>query len=260
MILYRYYIDVEISEEIIRGFSSPETVATEMGSVDLDRELLRERLWYADNERFADSKGVSNAVKAGRLVRVDPDENIQLIRRFRNPDLHETYPPYLTPNALGAFYSTGRIWRIGANVLGIDPRIRLSATSFVRSQQYQDRLVLAGKFAVKDSTHVSGNAFDIDLGGYSYHDPDLEREIVVSLREPAAQQTIASAFEHDLGVKPSDEPLRLGPEHFDARVPEALVYVLERIYETGRLNFLIEMAGTPNCVVHIAPSPKFMNN
>ncbi len=149
----------------------------------------------------------------------------------------------------------GRTWRLAANTKGVDPRIRLAATSFVRTDEYEEELIAAGKFAVQRSTHGSGNSFDVDYCGYSYWDASLQREVVVSLRPPDAQLAIASAFERDLGVTRTDEPLRLGPEHFDERVPACIDFVVERLYLNNRLNFVLEMANTPNGAMHITPSP-----
>ncbi len=241
------------SRDIMAGFSKPEDVRDGMKGINQALEL--ERQWYADAPRFADNQAVERAVGSGALVLVTYDDNVQPIRRFRNPELRDTYPPYLTPNGLQGLRALGRTWRLAANEVGVDPRIKLAATSFVRTDEYEEELIAAGKFAVRRSTHGSGNSFDIDYCGYSYWDAGLHREVVVSLRPPVEQLTIASAFERDLGVTRTDEPLRLGPEHFDERVPACLDFVVERLYGNNLLNFVLEMANTPNGVMHITPSP-----
>jgi hypothetical protein len=233
---------------VVKGFSTDQEVQS--GMVGLDDALAPERDWYAEAPRFADHLAIIGAVAAGALVEVTPDANVKPIGRFRNSELCGIYPPYLTPNALLCMQGVGRAWRSVADAVGVPDSVRLAATSLTRSQEYQDGLVRAGKFAVKDSTHVTGNAFDIDLGGYSEDLAD-GTEVLTSLRPPARQKPIAEALQ--AGLKRNVyEPVRLGPEYYDPRVTDALLYVVAILHEQGFLNAVPEMTSTVNGVLHIA--------
>lgn len=240
------------SATIMTGLSRREDVI--VGMKGLDEQLRREREWYRDAPRLKDDAALVGAVATGRLVRVEANQDIQLIGRFRNPALHTMYPPYLSVRAKKTLHLLGRTWRQAANLLDVPLEVRLSATSFTRHDEYQAELVAAGKFAVADSTHVTGEAFDIDLGGYFLQLAD-GREAVVSLREVADQEIIAQAFEDELSVDRYD-PVRLGPDHYDHRVSEALFYAAELLHDSGVLNAVIEMPDTPNRVLHTAPAPE----
>lgn len=242
-----------ISDTVIKGFSSPQAVA--LGMVGADEVLAREREWYGDAERLQDAAAIVAARACGKLVEVESvsNENFRLIGRFRNSDLHTNYPRLLTPNAAQSLLIMAGLWRQEADKLAVPRSVHLSVTSLARHQEYQNILVEFGKFAVPDSTHVTGNAFDFDLGGY-YMDLEDGREACVALRQPKEQIKIADAFECDLGVARYN-PVRLGPEHFDTRVPQALMIARRVLYDEEYINALIEMPETVNCTLHVAAAP-----
>ena len=235
----------------MQGFSDARAVQKELGGVDV--LLERERSWFEHAPRFSDAAAITEAVVDGRLVPFTGDTNMSVVRRFRNPALNEQYPPYLTPNAEASLRGLGRIWRLVANEIGVPQEVRLAVTSLVRSQAYQNHLVAEGKLAVPDSTHVTGNAYDIDLGGY-YIDLEDGREATVSLREIDPQQEIAAAFGHDLAVK-RDDPVRLGPEQYTPEPTQALLYVASILHQHQFINRVVELSHTPNRVLHIAAAP-----
>lgn len=240
-----------VSSTVLKGFSQSHEVAE--GMEGIDAALARERKWYRGAQRYQDNAAIAGGLATGALVRVVPDENLQLIRRFRNPTLEATFPPYLTPLALDALQGLGRAWRVAANKLSVPSSVRLSVTSLTRTEEYQAELVASGKFAVSDSTHVTGNAFDIDLGGY-YVDLGDGKEMVVSLREPQDQAKIAQAFQDELGVVRVD-PIRLGAKHYNPEVTGALLYVASALHTNEIINTVIEMPNTPNRVLHTVPRP-----
>lgn len=243
---------MKFSPTIIEGFSDRATIEKDLANID--ENLARERQWYSQAFRFQDHQAALGGLASNKLVSVQGDDNFRLIRRLRNTDLDHIYPPLLTPSAAESLKDIGDLWRKSVTELGVPAEVKLSVTSLLRSQEYQDKIVASGKLAVSDSTHVTGNAFDIDLGGY-YVDLGYGREATVSLRHPVDQQNIASAFSLDLGVGGEEPHLRQGPEHFLPAVPEALKTVLFAMHDHGLINSFVEMDGTPNATVHVAPSP-----
>ncbi len=241
-----------VSATVLNGFSDPEVVRQGLAGIGTGLEI--EQGWYGNAYRYQNQADIQAGIARGDLVRVVADENLRPIGRFRNPELENTYPPYLTSAALACAQLVGRMWRREANNLRVPRNVVLSCTSFVRHEGYQAQLVAAGKYAVSKSIHPIGNALDIDLGGY-YMDRD-DTEVVVSLREPKAQLNIATAMAEDYGVERYDPP-RLGPAHFNELVPKALKIALDRLQDEGALAWLNEMPGTANNVAHIAAAPDF---
>lgn len=244
---------MKVSDEAIAGFSNPEEVCVGLQTIDID--LRRERDWYGAMAHYADQKAIQTASETGELVRVNADDNFQIIGRFRHDNPELPYQPYLTHSALHMLHVMGRYWRHAARSRGIADGVRLAVTSMVRSQEYQDELVRAGKFAVPDSTHMTGNAFDIDLGGY-YNALEDGREATVSLRSPATQSKIGKALVRDLGLEPYN-PVRFGPESFEPEVTEAVMRVAEGLHQLGVINRVIEMPESANRVLHVAVSPSW---
>lgn len=240
---------------VIKGFSKEVDVKRELPK--LESALERERKWYAEAPRFHTLSDILGAVASETLVRVGIDANIKPTRRFRNPELENIFTPFMTPRAYEIYELIGKKWREELNKLPknqASSNIRLSSTSFVRSQDYQDALVEQGKLAVPDSTHVTGNAFDIDLGGY-YLDLIAGGEAAISLRNPSKQLTIADDLAKLSGVREFD-PIRLGPNYFRPEITEALLSVALEMHKEGQINAVPELMDTPNRVLHIAVSPE----
>jgi hypothetical protein len=244
---------MKVSGLVMEGFSRREDVEKDMPM--LDGRLALERSWYESAYRYPTNWDILRDAEAGKLTKVVGDENIKPPMRFLNHDLHHVYPPYLLPYAAETLQILGRLWREEANTLGVHPDIRLSVTSLTRSEAYQKELVAKGKLAVLDSTHLTGATFDLDLGGYRIVNFFEGRDAVVSLREPARQETIAAAFKTDYGAASADAPIRLGPEMFDHAVPQALMAAATILYEGGLINMVPEMVDTPNCALHISVAP-----
>lgn len=149
---------------ILQGFSQPADVAAAIGTMDQDLEV--ERGWYADTPGFGTLRDIVAAYRAGELQYIRPDPNMRPNTRFMNPQLNYRHVPLLTPNAATVLHVFGAEWRKAAQTLGVNTDIRLAVTSMTRTAIYQQELVDAGKYASDThSTHVVGNAFDIDLGG-----------------------------------------------------------------------------------------------
>ncbi len=241
-----------VSQTVLEGFSLAEDV--EADKVHIDELLDMERAWYADTPRYPDNDAILNAAAAGELVFIGTDENVRPVKRFRNPDLHYTYPPYLAPHAAATLGALGMLWRIEATKLGIHPDVRLAVTSLTRSREYQKVIVTAGKLGVLDSTHQTGGTFDFDLQGYSVINFSGTRDAVVSTRKPAKQETIAEAFETDYRIR-RDDPIRLGPEWFMPEVPRALLTAAQIMFDHGCISMVPEMVGTKNSALHVAAIP-----
>jgi hypothetical protein len=241
------------SSIIVQGFSKPDEVKA--GMVGSDVGLATERAWYKDAERFQTYSDVLAAVACAKLVPIEADGNIQLSGRLhsKNPDVEKDFPAYLTPHAAQNMTELGHRWREVADGMGVPETVRLAATSLVRTQVRQDLIVASGKFAVPDSTHVAGGAYDFDLAGY-YQRLSDGREAAVSLRPVAPQLTIAEAFGSEYGIT-DNPPVRLGPEHYDHRVTAALLIARKQMLQEGSLAGLVEMPTTLNTSLHVAAAP-----
>lgn len=237
---------------ILHGFSQPTDVAAAIGTMDQD--LAVERGWYADTLGFGTLRDIAAAYRAGELQYIRPDPNMRPNTRFMNPQLHDRYVPLLTPNAATVLHVFGAEWRKAAQTLGVNTDIRLAVTSMTRTAIYQQELVDAGKYASdRQSTHVVGNAFDIDLGGY-YQGPEIGLR-AVSMRSVERQEEIANAFIGGLGVR-QYAILRLGAEHYDPRVEQATYLAQKVLEDQGLIKGLIEMPDTPNRCLHVAVAPE----
>ncbi|HVS58834.1 MAG TPA: hypothetical protein VHD60_03825, partial [Candidatus Saccharimonadales bacterium] len=112
----------------------------------LSAQLALELAWHADAPRFQTDDEIRTAAAAGRLIEFTSTDNLARIRGY---DKHKDEPgrtPYLTHGAHAVAGLFGEIWRRTLQgEFGIDdPTLRLSITSMVRSQTYQDRLVQDG--------------------------------------------------------------------------------------------------------------------
>lgn len=246
--------ELVVSKTVLNGFSDRQIVIE--GMQDIDEELALERAWHRDSVRYPTNDMIRICAGTGELARVRGDRNIGLIMRFRNPELHDTYPPYLQPRAAATLRLLGIVWRQEADMAGIPSTVRLAATSFTRSQEYQNQLVSAGKFAVSNSTHMTGYTFDLDLSGYFMDSAETGQEMSITMRPPAVNNTIANAFRSDYG-RNDPAPIRLGPEHFDQAVPDTLLTAAGILFRQGLINMVPEMFGTPNSALHISTPPVY---
>lgn len=239
------------SPVVLAGNSQLNAVQADMPRV---RALLeREMRWYSGVPRLEDTAAIESAVAVSDLLHVPDDDNIRLIGRFQNPDLHSLYPPYLAPYALLALQRLGHEWRARADILGVPAEARLAVTSLVRSADYQRQLVEGGKLAVPDSTHGTGGTFDIDSSGYFMLDDD-GRPLSVSMRDPRHAERISREFREVMGAEQVDVR-HIGPDVYDPRVAKALGQAAQYLGGKGIVNYVPEMPGTDNSVAHIAVAP-----
>ena len=74
---------------------------TDPKELEQAKELQKvEVLWHENSHRFKTDKEIIEAAEHGKLKKVIPTKNYRPIYRLINPELHETYPPYLQKKAL----------------------------------------------------------------------------------------------------------------------------------------------------------------
>jgi uncharacterized protein YcbK (DUF882 family) len=227
---------------------------TEFELAVMDRALYRERQWYQDAARFQTKKDIKSAIKKRELILVEASKDLKPIARF-NASL-DGYTPYLTRNAYRASKAFGSLWRmVLAREYNIkDPSLRLAITSMVRTQKYQNILVENGRFAAADSTHCTGNAFDVDISGYYSIQSKNQAISHVDPRRRAASAKIGQLIAQKVG-----EPLlhQAQSDHYDHRITEAALLAAEVLHEEEAINLIHEFKDTPNACLHIAVSPDF---
>lgn len=236
-------------------------VATAEQRAALAQQTARETAWYADYDRFMTDADIYKAAPEpgrhiGRLAFVAVDENVAPTARLRNP-LNEKYPSFLLPEAFVVHKAIGRMWRKRVLEHGVeDDRIRLAATSLVRSQANQDILVAdPRKLASPDSTHCVGVAEDYDQAGYYWFSPDGRL-----LKVPHPERSVRQAVEigEELGSDPDKyvPPTDIAPVPFDHRVNDALAELLDELHKEERINTILEFPWTINQCSHVAPNPE----
>ncbi len=238
------------NKQLLPSLASPSK--TEYDSMDL--ALQREREWYKDSPRYLVKKDIKRAIRNNELVHLRESEDLKPIARFNTS--MDGFTPYLTPEALRAAKAFGYLWRvIMEEQYGIvDPALKLAVTSMVRTQKYQDKLVASGRFASPDSTHCTGNAFDIDVSGY-YSLVDNDTAIShVDPRRKAAGQRIGSLIAQSLGETFNAES---HGGSYDKRVTESAIWTAEVLFEEYEINRVHEFKDSPNACLHIAVNPDY---
>lgn len=220
----------------------------------MDRALYRERQWYEDTPRFLTNKNIQSAIKKRELRLIDETKDLRPIARF-NASV-EGFTPYLTSNAKRASKAFGSLWRVMLEKeYGIvNPSLRLAVTSMVRTQKYQDTLVKNGRFASPDSTHCTGNAFDIDLSGYYVHESDVQVVSHVDPRRRKASQKIGTLIARQLGETYNSKSIT---DHYDERITHAALLAAEVMYEEKSINMIHEFKDTPHACLHVAVNPNY---
>ena len=221
---------------------------------EMDRALYRERQWYQDAPRFETKKQIKTAIKKRNLVFLNETKDLKPIARF-NASM-DGYTPYLTPHALRAAKAFGGLWRIilEREYKIVDQDLRLAVTSMVRTQKYQDTLVASGRFASPDSTHCTGNAFDIDVSGY-YSIASKDQAIShVDPRRRAASKKIGHLIAEQMG---QSFDAKTQSKEYDPRITQAALLAAEVMYEEDSINMIHEFKSTPNACLHIAVNPTY---
>ena len=226
-------------------------VATAQEKAALHELTRQERDWYSEHERFATDLDISRAAKVGTLAFVGVNRDIAPIARLRNRAKNLEFPPYLIPNSLNAYRAYGRMWRREIQEQGIDDdRLRLSATSFVRSEEKQ--AVIAKdptKLAEAESTHCAGGPWDTDAWEYYWLDDEHGlMKVTTRQRDPETVEEIASM----LGTTPTP----VAPVPHNPEVVRAAIVVADRLHHAGLVNRILEFAGSPNQCLHMAPNPE----
>jgi hypothetical protein len=217
----------------------------------------REREWLKDSEKYESFTAIKDAITRGNLVEILPTTNYRPTMRFFNPKLFSVgYIPYLAPEAAIALDTIAAYWRYNVDELDLNlpyDEIRLSVTSFVRSNRHQRALIDAGKLAVEGSSHTAGLAFDIDASGY-YAIDEHGKVISVSQRPSDYATTIAQAMQQEAGVD-IVEPQLSPHDWYDERVTQAL-YKAARLWQ-GCVNVVDESPGSLSSVVHVGVNPNY---
>lgn len=223
--------------------------------VSVTQATQRERDWYQSHTRFLTDTQITVYASRGELHKVTPDSNVVPTARFRNPDLHFRFPPYLLPDSLLAYRAVGWLWRQRLADDGIPrPDVRLAGTSFARSQMYQADLIEAGALATLMSTHCVGAAFDLDASGYYVFTPDSGLESVAHPDRAGSLKLVAShlgdrSLANSFATRESAEP-------YDERITNQLIRAVTDLHDAGMLNRVVEFPGTHNQCVHLAPNPE----
>lgn len=207
-----------------------------------------EREWYKEVTPFASYEHINAAVIAGKLTKVEPARDYLPILRFRNPDLHETYPPFLKLKTKRLLDEVTSRWRTLALKKGINERIRLAISALVMSESYRNKLLQSDKLAIDKGPHVLGEAFDIDGCGYYLGD------IPINPR-PKTQGEWDAAFAH-MGVS-IPRPDFDSYSKYDPKVHETLKRILDIMMTEGKLHYVLEFPETTNASFHICRHPDY---
>ena len=215
---------------------------------DMQDETKVERDWYRGAPRFLKDDDIVKAVVSGALVKIEQSDNILPTMRYRNPELHTIYPPYLTPKSAELLRDIGTMWRARCDELGIDKNIRLALTSMSRTVEYQEKIIASGKLAQPDSPHTNGEAFDIDGSGYYVGD--------VAVNNRAHEKSSFRNAFADIANPGQDSP-EFRPDLYDPMVISVLIEVLNELKKEGRIHYLEEFPGTNNECYHVCRNPNW---
>lgn len=228
-------------------------ISTTKVSYDHLRSVLSEneieRGWYKNRPGYNSIEQIKADVETGKLVKVEENSNTRPIMRLRNPDLADTFPPYLTQGAAKVLDEAGEEWRRAMDREGFDKTIRIAITSLIRTLEYQADLVKAGKLADPQSVHTRGGAFDLDASGYYLVDTPINPR-------SGLQSSFKKVFKEMGAALPAG---RFGDERlYKPRVHELLKTVLETMKADGKLHFVHEFPGTGNDVFHVCHNPEYL--
>lgn len=212
-------------------------------------ETAIERSWYESRPSFQNDDSIERAVKSGKLQKIIAGSNYLPILRFRNPKLHEQYPPYLTRETAALLNEICAEWRKRCTKAGLSGDIRLAITSLTRTAEYQERLIKTGKIAQPDSPHTRGEAFDIDGSGY------YEKATPINARRDEHSAYHRAFSKLDAAVT--------NPEYgdyskYNPRVHKILHEVLEDMKAMDKLHYLHEYPGTQYACFHVCRNPLYV--
>ena len=164
---------------VYRDFSESEFSA-ELKRVESATEVERQWIEDAGLTTYRNDEQIMEGVEAGKLERVLGSRAFDLIERLklwgdeRSDPNHEFHysPPFLRPRALNLLEHITIEWQQEAG-----DNSKLSVTSLIRSDEYQDRLrtrdkklTIASEGLI--SSHQAGIAFDIDGCGLIIKDEE----------------------------------------------------------------------------------------
>lgn len=236
--------------EILPSLATP----TERERASLTGKLQRERGWYHDAPRFMNLGEIAAARAVGDLVELDNDERIQRIRRFESGV--EGFIPLLTERAYRAAQDLAELWQQHLPDMTESQRtvLRMAVTSMVRPQDYQDLIAEnSQKLAAPDSTHCTGNAFDVDVSAYYHVDQRGGVSSVSDHRRHEGQRRIGRQLDQEIGGL-SATPLMDG---YSSSVTMAILQAARDMHEDGAINLVEEFSDTENACLHIAVNPDY---
>lgn len=223
--------------------------------------LQRELDWHQSSARFQTNDDVSEAFMEGRLIRVTPTDHFRPIARLLNPDLQETYPPFLTKKALKELKKVTKSWHKLVNKLDKQYKdLRVPVTSLTRSQKYQNGLVKLGKFATPHSTHCTGYTFDLDASSYYLKQEDGTFKSVPDPRRNTGQtKKIIGNISKNIREIAKDNQAKFhttqSSANYNQEITDLLIEAVKKRAKRGQINYVIEFKGTPNRVVHVCVKP-----
>lgn len=229
---------------------------------NLDSALERERAWYSESPRFKDERDLTAAIASGDLVQVHQSPHSRPVARFYKGGV-PGFDPFLSERAWRLLHDFTDRWYDRLIDLQEDQRpviidlasVRLAVTSMVRHQEYQNALVAGGRLASPDSTHCTGNAFDIDASGYYLVESNGRAVSCVDERRRAASTRIGELLANSLGAMP--ETLSPRDSQYFPGVTQAAIDVAKSFHAEGAINLVEEFAGTENACLHIAVNPEY---
>lgn len=222
----------------------------DQGEYERAMEITKvERDWYAGKTPYQDDEAVEEGIANGALVKVAGSPNYLPIMRFRNPDLHQKYPPYLSKNAKALLDEVGSAWREKMDARGKPKEIRLALTSMVRNFEYQEELLKAGRFAQENSPHTFGEAFDLDSAGYYVGENPMNPRLAVKEQFEQGFQELSKRL----------KPKELADlKQYDPEITLLLLEVLTQKGYEGKLHYIVEFAGTENEIYHVCRNPAYV--
>ena len=231
-------------------------VAPEWEKRELASHTQLEEEWYQSYKRYETNEDILSAARIGELVIVSPDKNIQPIARLRNPELRDSFPPYILPHSRKFLRYLGREWKkeVKESSIANAEIYRLSLTSLARSEEMQAAIVAQEeKLANPRSTHCVGAAFDIDASGY--YVIDREKGLMAAAHPGRNKKTVKKISQLLKGRVSPTERQPLPRAEYQYEITEALVKTARRLHDMGLVNAIVEYEGTANQCVHMAPNP-----
>jgi hypothetical protein len=202
---------------------------------ELPLQLARELEWNRDTPHYQTDDEIHAAVAAGTLTEFINSPDLARVKRYIKDGWGFT--PFLSASAHQAADLFAMEWRetLEQRFGLIVPEVRLAITSMVRAQDYQEALVESGRLAWPESTHPTGNTFDVDNSGYYVvgDDGDLWSAI-----DPHRKTTVTKRF-----------------EGYDPRITQAAFHAAQVLHSLGIINLVPEFMGTPNAGLHISARP-----